>query len=106
MKGSGPKHERETTINFNEEEDIATIWTASLIVYQRLLRRLGRAYLTEDGERHAIFSFPKELISLPRYKVKRAISQAHLEALHRHRIHKQGAKEANRGISDGEGKVQ
>jgi hypothetical protein len=29
MKGSGPLHERETIINFNEEGDEASIWTAS-----------------------------------------------------------------------------
>src|SRR5262245_22254397 len=109
MKGSGPKHERETTINFNEEEDIATIWTASLIVYQRLLKRLGRAYLTEDGERHAVFSFPKVLIVLPRYKVKKAITpeqrskMATRMAATRQNIR---AKGASGGISDGEARVQ
>jgi hypothetical protein len=27
MKGSGPKYERETIINFNEEEETASVWT-------------------------------------------------------------------------------
>jgi hypothetical protein len=29
MKGEGPKRERETIINFNEEDETATLWTAS-----------------------------------------------------------------------------
>jgi hypothetical protein len=70
MKGKGPRIERETVINFNEEEGIAWIWTASATVYRRLLKRLGRQYLTEDSERHAEFKFPKELISLPKVKPK------------------------------------
>jgi hypothetical protein len=76
MKGKGPREERETVINFNEEEDTATIWTASDPVYRRLMKRLGRQYLTEDGERHAVFTFPKELISLPRAKAKRVLTDA------------------------------
>ena len=74
MKGKGPKHERETIITFNEEEIEATIWTSSDSVCRRLLKRLGRNYLTEDGERHAVFKFPKELISLPRHKAKRTLT--------------------------------
>jgi hypothetical protein len=73
MKGSGQRCERETIINFNEEEDTASIWTAGDIVYRRLLKRLGRAYLTEDGERHAIFTFPRNFLDLPRVKVKKAL---------------------------------
>jgi hypothetical protein len=62
MKGHGPRLERETIINFNEEEDIAWIWTASETVYRRLLKRLGRVYLTEDGERHAEFKFSAQFL--------------------------------------------
>jgi len=76
MKGKGPRSERETIINFNEEEDTASIWTASDAVYRRLMKRLGRQYLTEDSERHAVFTFPKELISLPRAKAKRVLTEA------------------------------
>ena len=76
MKGKGPKSERETIINFNEEDDTASIWTASDAVYRRLMKRLGREYLTEDSERHAVFTFPKELISLPRVKAKRVLTDA------------------------------
>lgn len=35
MKGKGPKHERETIINFNEEGATASISTASDAVYRR-----------------------------------------------------------------------
>ena len=78
MKGKGPKHERETTINFNEEEDVASVWTASETTYRRLLKRLGRKYLTEDGERHAEFRFPVSFIQLPR--PKRQATEAQREA--------------------------
>jgi hypothetical protein len=77
VKGKGLRSERETIVNFNEAEESASIWTASETVYRRLLKRLGRAYLTEDGERHAVFTFPKELISLPRVKAKRTMSDSH-----------------------------
>jgi hypothetical protein len=73
MKGNGPRFERETIINFNEEEATASIWTASETVYRRLLKRLGRAYLTEDGERHAVFVFPRNFLGLPRVKVKKPL---------------------------------
>ena len=75
MTPKGPRSERETVIRFNEE-DTASIWTASDAVYRRLMKRLGRQYLTEDGERHAVFTFPKELISLPRAKAKRVLTEA------------------------------
>jgi hypothetical protein len=74
MKGKGPKHERETIINFNEEDGEASIWTASEPVYRRLLKRLGRAYLTEDGERHAVFTFPMNFLDPPRAKVKKTLT--------------------------------
>ena len=70
MKASGPRFERETIINFNEEDATASIWTASDKVYRRLMKRLGRAYLTEDGERHAVFTFPSNFLGLPRVKSK------------------------------------
>lgn len=77
MKGNGPKHERETIINFNEEDDTASIWTASETVYRRL-RKLG--YMpSEDGERHAVFTMPKREVKLPR--PKRAVSEAQRERL-------------------------
>jgi len=78
MKGKGPKYERETILNFNEEEKTASIWTASETVYRRLLKRLGRAYLTEDGERQAVFVFPTAFIKLP--KPKREATEAQRQA--------------------------
>ena len=71
MKAMGPKHERETIINYNEDKATATIWTASQPVYRRLLKRLGQSCLTEDSERHAIFTFPLKWLILPRQKAKR-----------------------------------
>jgi hypothetical protein len=73
MKAQGPKHERETIINFNEEEETASIWTASESVYRKLIKRLGRAYLVDDGERHAEFRFPRNFLGLPRLKAKKEL---------------------------------
>jgi hypothetical protein len=81
MKGKGPRHERETIINFNEEESVASIWTASDTVYRRLLKRLGREYLAVDGERHAEFRFPVSFIQLPR--PKKQPTEAQRQAGHR-----------------------
>src|SRR5262245_47558085 len=72
MEGKGQRFERETVIMFNEEEAEAAIWTASETIYRRLIKRLGRTYLAEDGERHAVFKFPKEFISLRALKRKKA----------------------------------
>src|SRR5262249_39939927 len=74
MEGKGPRFERETVITFNEEEAEAVIWTASETIYRRLIKRLGRSYLAEDGERHAVFKFPKEFISLPRLKAQKSLT--------------------------------
>jgi len=71
MTGQGPRAERETVIRFVEDDDLASVWTASEVVYRRLIKRLGRAYLTEDGERHAIFEFPRKWLNLPRLKQPR-----------------------------------
>ena len=76
MIGSGPRAERETVINFNEADEMATVWTASESVFRRLVKKLGRIYLTEDGERHAVFTFPRQLIRLPQAKAVRKLSEA------------------------------
>ena len=102
MKGKGPKHERETIINFNEEEATASIWTASEVVYRKLMKRLGRQYLTEDSKRHAVFTFPKELISLPRVKAKRVLTPEQKAQASARMINYHG-KRASRGMSEGRG---
>ena len=72
MTGKGPKYERETIINFNEESDTASIWTASEVVYRRL-KKLG--YMpSQDNERSAVFEMPKRDVKLPR--PKRVMSEA------------------------------
>ena len=76
MIGSGPRAERETVINFNQADETATVWTASEQVYRKLMKKLGRVYLTEDGERHAVFTFPRQLIRLPQAKTVRKLSEA------------------------------
>ena len=74
MKQSGPSYEAETIIRWDREDPNATIWTANATVYNRLLKRLGRSQLVEDSERHAIFSCPKQWITLPRFKISRTIT--------------------------------
>jgi|SoiMetStandDraft_2_1073263.scaffolds.fasta_scaffold121777_5 hypothetical protein len=106
MTPKGPRSERETIINFNEEDETASIWTASETVYRRLMKRLGRAYLTEDGERHAVFMFPKELISLPRVKAKRVLTEAQRAQMASRMSRTReniSAKQASRGMPEGQG---
>lgn len=69
MKAKGLKHERETVIRFDEDAATASLWTASGTVCRRLLKRLGTAHLAEDGERHAIFTFPQRWLILPRSRL-------------------------------------
>jgi hypothetical protein len=66
VKAIGPKSERETIIVVDEEGKLATLWTASESVYQQMLKRDWQP--DEDGERHAMFSFPKGCLRLPRQK--------------------------------------
>ncbi len=47
MKGKGPRSERETIINFNEEDETASIWTASEPVYRRFMK-LGYQPVSES----------------------------------------------------------
>ena len=74
MKQAGPPYERETIIRWDQDDPNATIWTANGSVYNRLLKRLGRAQLIADGERHAIFVCPKQWIILPKFKIPRKMS--------------------------------
>ena len=76
MEGKGIRAERETIINFNEEDDEASVWTASETVYRRLIK-LG--YVPhQDNERSAVFKMPKSDIRLPR--PKRQVTEAQREA--------------------------
>jgi hypothetical protein len=83
MKASGPKHERETIIRWDEETDNVSVWTASETIYRQLKKRLGMAHLTDDGERHACFEFPRRFMVLPRAREKRPMSQGLKAALDR-----------------------
>jgi|SRR5215813_5601300 len=68
MKAKGIRQERETIINFNDAEDIASVWTASRTVYRALTKK-GYSPV-EDDERFARFEIPKSDIRLPRPKRK------------------------------------
>ncbi len=95
MEGKGPRHERETIINFNEEEETASIWTASESVYRKLLKR-GYAP-SEDSERHAVFTMLKRDIKLPR--PKRQLSEAQREqAVLRMKQARKGKPGADQGV--------
>jgi hypothetical protein len=100
MTPKGPRSERETVINFNEEDDAATIWTASGIIHNRLVKRLGRTYLTQDGERHSEWKVPKRLIRLP--MAPKPMSPDRLEALRARSPIRPGGKRASRGITEGQ----
>lgn len=64
MKAIGPGYERETILRWDDDSETAELWTASATFYRRMLKR--GFVPTEDGERHALFVFPKERIKLPR----------------------------------------
>jgi len=86
MKASGPKHERETIITFNEEDDYCQIYTASDAIYRRLIKRLGMDRITHEGERSANFEFPAKWLTLPRKRTPKKASpaqMAHLAKIHR-----------------------
>ena len=79
MEGKGPRHERETVILFNEEDDTASIWTASEITYRKL-KKLG--YIpTKENERSATFEVTRASVRVAR-ALKRHLSEAHKAALH------------------------
>jgi len=63
MQGKGPKYERETVIRFDEESSTAEVWTASEVVYRRMLKRGW--YPNADSERTASFIVPKTAVKLP-----------------------------------------
>ena len=107
MKGMGPRNERETIINFNDVDETATVWTASEVVYRRLKKRLGWEHLIEDGERHAIFAFPRKLLNLPMVRTKRVMSEAHKAKLlgsRRKSTHTETQNGQSTPISQGGGK--
>lgn len=81
MKAEGPRHERETIINFNDEEDIAYVWTASQTIYRALTKK-GYNPVADNG-RSASFEIPKSDIRLPIPKRKLTPEQrrARLKAL-------------------------
>lgn len=63
MEAKGPRHERESVLCWNEEDQTASLWTASAAVYRRMKKRGW--FPSEDGDRHALFHFPKAAIRLP-----------------------------------------
>ena len=104
MTPKGPKSERETVINFNEEEETATIWTASGTTDKRL-RKLGLEVI-EEGDRHTVFKCLRSQVKIRRLKVLSADHRASLS--NRMRLARQGqvittAKGVSRGIPEGTG---
>jgi hypothetical protein len=101
MTPKGPRSERETVINFNEEEETATIWTASGPMDKRL-RKLGLEVI-EEGDRHTVFKCLKSQAKIRRLKVLSADYKASLSNRMRSARQDQAittAKRASRGIPD------
>jgi hypothetical protein len=101
MTPKGPRSERETIINFNEDDETATIWTASGPMDKRF-RKLGLEVI-EEGERHTVFKCLKSQVKVRRLKVLSADYKASLS--NRMRLARQGqaittAKRTSRGIPD------
>jgi hypothetical protein len=104
MTPKGPRRERETVINCNEEDETATIWTASGPMDKRF-RKLGLEVI-EEGERHTVFRCLRSQVKVRRMKVLSADYKASLS--NRMRLARQDqaittAKKASRGILDGSG---
>lgn len=79
MKAKGIRRERETIINFNEEDGTASVWTASETIYRRLIK-LG--YIpSQDNERSATFEMPKRDVRLPRPSRRQKMSEEHKRKL-------------------------
>lgn len=72
MQASGPLDERETVLVWNDGDETASMWTASASVCARMIK-LGWA-VVEEGERHAVFNFPKNRIKFPRQLSKRGFA--------------------------------
>jgi hypothetical protein len=102
MKASGPRHERETVIVFNEEEGFASIWTASQQVYKKLLRR-GYA-LESDNERSASFKVSKRLITFRGFpegaKPRRTLTPEHKAKLREGRFKLSGITQVKELIAE------
>ena len=92
MTAKGPRSERETVINFNEEEETATIWTASSPMDKRF-GKLGLEVI-EEGDRHTVFKCLKSQVKVRRPRV---LSPQQLEAA------KEKAKRMRRGLNTGNG---
>jgi hypothetical protein len=93
MKAKGPRYQRETTINFNEESDTATIWTASQPVYRKLIK-LGYQP-KQDGERSATFEVPKSLVAVKRPRV---LSEKQQQVLQSHRFSAGGPRVSRKSV--------
>jgi hypothetical protein len=75
MTPKGPRSERETVINFNAEDETATVWTASGPI-ERRLRKLGLEVI-EEGNRLTVFKCLKSQVKVQR---RRVLSPELLEA--------------------------
>ena len=92
MTPKGPRSERETIISFNEEEETATIWTASGPMDKRF-RKL-RLEVIEEGDRHTVFKCLRSQVKVRRPRV---LSSQQLEAA------KEKAKRMRQGLSTSNG---
>lgn len=72
MKATGTRQERETIINWNEEDDLASVWTSSGVAYRGMIKR---GWVPAAETKHSsVFYVPVEQIKLPRSKSKRGFA--------------------------------
>jgi hypothetical protein len=86
--------ERETIIRFNDEDEVANVWTAQRPVITKLKRNPAATLLDEgnhDGSVWAEFELPKSLISFRSARVKRQLTE---EQKAQARLNIQRAREA------------
>lgn len=77
------KYERETSVNFNDDETDARVYTANRALIRRLTANAG-ATLVESGEHEgspwAVFTMPKRLVSFRQPSAKRQMTPEQREA--------------------------
>jgi len=77
-------YEKETIVNFNEAEDIASIFTYNPAWQKHLEQRLGLKPTTDNGFGGREYQLPKNRIRLP--SLKRQYSEAAKSAMRDHLV--------------------
>lgn len=81
------KAERETVISFNDEDEVAEIWTAQRPRITQLKNNPSATLVeenTHDGSAWARFTIPANCVSFRKERAKRQLSEAELERRREH----------------------